>query len=115
MQVFVSFPDAGFPDVVFDVCLNNITEIHDDFLAAPKSLVSDAIQTAADEWGTDADFLELFFAESPDPPEQSAGLFITHIIGFEWRHHLLKIGEQHLSLDTPSFHDPHLALDAPST
>ena len=50
MQLSVTFPDAGFPDVVFT--------------ASGESLVKDALQVAADEWGTDADFLELSLAGS---------------------------------------------------
>ena len=50
MQLSVTFPDTGFPDVVFT--------------ASGESLVKDALQVAADEWGTDADFLELSLAGS---------------------------------------------------
>ena len=38
MQLSVTFQDTGFPDVVFT--------------ASGESLVKDALQVAADEWGT---------------------------------------------------------------
>ena len=50
MQLSVTFQDTGFPDVVFT--------------ASGESLVKDALQVAADEWGTDGDFLELSLAGS---------------------------------------------------
>ena len=48
MQLSIAFPDTGFPDVIFT--------------ASGDSLVKDALQIAADEWGTDTDFLELSLA-----------------------------------------------------
>eukprot|EP01060_Flectonema_neradi_P028015 TRINITY_DN3768_c1_g1_i1.p1 TRINITY_DN3768_c1_g1~~TRINITY_DN3768_c1_g1_i1.p1 ORF type:complete len:296 (+),score=41.81 TRINITY_DN3768_c1_g1_i1:165-1052(+) len=110
MQVFVSFPDAGFPDVVFE--------------AASKSLVADAARAAANEWGVDAEFLELSFSESVLPQNSQ---LVSHLIdgdsqltasliqvfGFNWftdddkrkklMQHLSKMGEKFLSLDTPTF------------
>eukprot|EP01060_Flectonema_neradi_P011180 TRINITY_DN1826_c0_g1_i1.p1 TRINITY_DN1826_c0_g1~~TRINITY_DN1826_c0_g1_i1.p1 ORF type:complete len:458 (+),score=57.30 TRINITY_DN1826_c0_g1_i1:43-1374(+) len=110
MQVFVSFPGSEFPAVVFE--------------AVAESLVADVIQSAADEWGTDADFLVLSFNGNLIPSGSrvfSHGVVggselttsLLQVFNAEWftddakreklMKHLSRSGERHLSLDTPSF------------
>eukprot|EP01060_Flectonema_neradi_P021987 TRINITY_DN3012_c0_g1_i2.p1 TRINITY_DN3012_c0_g1~~TRINITY_DN3012_c0_g1_i2.p1 ORF type:complete len:397 (+),score=39.11 TRINITY_DN3012_c0_g1_i2:47-1192(+) len=110
MQIFVSFPDAGYPDIVFEV--------------TAKSLVADAAQAAADEWDVDVDFLEISFDGSLIPLNSQlmshgveGGSQLTasllRVFGNKWfiddtkrellMRHLSRIDEQHLSLDTPTF------------
>eukprot|EP01060_Flectonema_neradi_P023953 TRINITY_DN3237_c1_g3_i1.p1 TRINITY_DN3237_c1_g3~~TRINITY_DN3237_c1_g3_i1.p1 ORF type:complete len:426 (+),score=63.03 TRINITY_DN3237_c1_g3_i1:49-1326(+) len=119
MQVVVSFPDSGLPDVVFE--------------AAIESLVADATQAAAGEWGADAEFLEMSFSGSVLPQgsrlmshgvEAGAQLLVSflRVFGYRWftckemntklMQHLSKLGEKHLSLDTPTFAtDGHFRFD----
>eukprot|EP01060_Flectonema_neradi_P034304 TRINITY_DN5979_c0_g1_i1.p1 TRINITY_DN5979_c0_g1~~TRINITY_DN5979_c0_g1_i1.p1 ORF type:complete len:332 (+),score=40.51 TRINITY_DN5979_c0_g1_i1:159-1154(+) len=119
MQVFMSFPDSGFPDVVFEV--------------VAESLVSDAAKAAASEWGVDAEFLEVSFCGLLIPSnsrllthgiEGSSQLVVSFpkVFGREWftnvgkrkklMEHLSSNDEQHLSLDTPSFAtDGHFSFD----
>eukprot|EP01060_Flectonema_neradi_P033856 TRINITY_DN5790_c0_g1_i1.p1 TRINITY_DN5790_c0_g1~~TRINITY_DN5790_c0_g1_i1.p1 ORF type:complete len:404 (+),score=51.36 TRINITY_DN5790_c0_g1_i1:48-1214(+) len=119
MQVFISFPDAGYLDVVFDVVSN--------------SLVADAIQAAADEWGSDAEFLEMSFSGSVLPPnsrlmahgvEGGSQLTVSllRVFGCKWFSnrgkraqlwkHLSDMDERHITLDTPSFTtDGHFKFD----
>eukprot|EP01060_Flectonema_neradi_P003219 TRINITY_DN12065_c0_g1_i1.p1 TRINITY_DN12065_c0_g1~~TRINITY_DN12065_c0_g1_i1.p1 ORF type:complete len:346 (+),score=43.32 TRINITY_DN12065_c0_g1_i1:41-1078(+) len=110
MQLTLTFPDADFPDVVFE--------------ATVESLVKDVVQAAADEWGIDAKFLEISFAGSAIPldsrlmsHEVEAGSELTvsmvPVYGLDWftdsnkreklMQRLSNIGEQELSLDAPTF------------
>eukprot|EP01060_Flectonema_neradi_P015203 TRINITY_DN2187_c1_g1_i1.p1 TRINITY_DN2187_c1_g1~~TRINITY_DN2187_c1_g1_i1.p1 ORF type:complete len:468 (+),score=56.46 TRINITY_DN2187_c1_g1_i1:46-1449(+) len=61
MQVTIAFPDAGFPDFLF--------------IASEGSLVNEAAEAAAEEWNTDAAFLDVLFAGRVLPP---SSLLISH-------------------------------------
>eukprot|EP01060_Flectonema_neradi_P015530 TRINITY_DN22158_c0_g1_i1.p1 TRINITY_DN22158_c0_g1~~TRINITY_DN22158_c0_g1_i1.p1 ORF type:complete len:377 (+),score=56.96 TRINITY_DN22158_c0_g1_i1:48-1133(+) len=61
MQLFLTFPDSGYPDVLF--------------IATANSIVKEAIESAAEEWGVVAAFLELSLHDNYLPP---SSLLVSH-------------------------------------
>eukprot|EP01060_Flectonema_neradi_P033885 TRINITY_DN579_c0_g1_i26.p1 TRINITY_DN579_c0_g1~~TRINITY_DN579_c0_g1_i26.p1 ORF type:complete len:259 (+),score=39.02 TRINITY_DN579_c0_g1_i26:641-1417(+) len=124
MQLTMTFPDSGFPAFTF-----NATE---------NSLVKDAAEAAAEEWGTDAGFLELSFAgevllsknrlvgQCGVVPDSTLEVTLVRCIGRKLLMHALekgrktllwliqRTGDQTLRLDTPTFVDENglLSFDA---
>eukprot|EP01060_Flectonema_neradi_P030566 TRINITY_DN4474_c1_g1_i1.p1 TRINITY_DN4474_c1_g1~~TRINITY_DN4474_c1_g1_i1.p1 ORF type:complete len:319 (+),score=33.96 TRINITY_DN4474_c1_g1_i1:64-1020(+) len=110
MQLSVTYPDTGFLDFLF--------------YAEVGSLVRDVVQAAGDEWGMNADFLEVSFAGTVLPlnsklmsqgVEADSELVVSllRVFGRKWlvnadekeklRQHLSKMGTHKLPLVTSTF------------
>eukprot|EP01060_Flectonema_neradi_P020282 TRINITY_DN27820_c0_g1_i1.p1 TRINITY_DN27820_c0_g1~~TRINITY_DN27820_c0_g1_i1.p1 ORF type:complete len:360 (+),score=54.61 TRINITY_DN27820_c0_g1_i1:41-1081(+) len=122
MQLSISFPDSLYPDVLFIANIN--------------SLVKDAAEAAAHEWGTDPQLLELYFEGNPLPGDSiltSHGVVVdSQLTASLWRwvtkdmlveamknddlpQLMTRFGSQTLILETPTFADYSGAVSFPRT